>query len=369
MNSPIESIVTTPKRTWFYFAFNSANFARTTLSKSLCALLLLMVPTYSSARNDDQLDALSALWERQQSEITTAYLKYRRFFRGDVKQLSIEEVEEFIQNANIGSDLENMAVLIDNVMSAPLQTRPPWSIKESFFQGARIREQYADGANLTRVFDGEAELNHDVKNNNIQVYQPGGSRLHISSLHEFRFVPQPDRSLYETDGDVGPSIELRWGPSGIIADRETGIIRQAILRTERGETYKRMTQDCLVTYPGGIVFPSLVIKETYNRGRLDVLELTWIEEARFNEDHPDGTFRLGAPAGSNVLDERQPDRIGSFKVSTPLADVKHEVDARIAPPPGFLARNLRAIALIVLVAIGCAFAWMVVLLRSRSART
>jgi hypothetical protein len=87
-----------------------------------------------------------------------------------------------------------------------------------------------------------------------------------------------------------------------------------------------VTQDCFVTYPGGIIFPSLAVQARYGAGEtLNWISLSWVEEASFNTDLASDTFALAVPEQTKVFDERDQAQPRSMTVGKPSSDVVQSV--------------------------------------------
>lgn len=295
---------------------------------------------------EDVVKELNAKWERQRSEIKTAYIRYGRISNGGdgVEPRTPEEVGEILNRVDLGARPDDLRLIIaelvkplDPEMRRKSPGTDPWSVLEFHGEGLKTRvdrpsiHDYTDAD----VFDGENLLSTRFVNNQISLHLPGQTSLHYTTLAEFRLVPNTrwgaKSFLGRGDGEV--FFQLRGGNIGpeMIVDEATGLVLRRTVLLDGGAVYRDYWQFGSVDYGSGIVFPSLIIRTTYKSGILDNVGVFLILEARFNEELPADVFAVAVPSGTNIFDYRLGGERPRFgKAPEDLEDVVAYVDERVA---------------------------------------
>ena len=137
-----------------------------------------------------------------------------------------------------------------------------WDVLESYFEGSKVKESLlrTDGGDA-HVFDGKQTVIYSGINRHVTICAPGAARVHVSRLKEFRWVPEPDRSLYVVSGRTPDGLGIRLGTDNVTVD-EAGLVKSLEIHDANGRLVKEIMQRLFVTYPGGITFPSLALEAT-----------------------------------------------------------------------------------------------------------
>jgi len=300
---------------------------------SLSVTSSLFFSAAACAQGDNQIQALASTWSAQQSEIATGYFKYRLFRTGgDLAPLSCKQLRHLVESVNLAAHPDQLKTVIDGAQKTPIKAEPPWSVFESFFEGQKVRENDKSGASSIQVYDGDEKIEYDMLNKHVTLLSPGISKRYVKSLREFRFVPNPSPESYSIQ-DRGPSlISLRQGSSTLVVDGSTGAVHRYTASSADGKVTREISQSNFVTYPGGIIFPSLRIESTYDGSEtLQWISISWIEEARFNTDLPKETFALSLPANTKILDERDSEHVRTFRTNEQISDVVAYIRSQIQP--------------------------------------
>lgn len=244
---------------------------------------------------------ISWKWKAQQYMIGAAHIKYRHLFTGasDLAALPREKVNEILASADLENHPENFVAAAKQL----LKPRDDWTKltepTEFYCLGPKTKEINSQSV---RVFDGELDLDYDIANNRIRGAIGYSSRTARTVASDFRIREpselQPTRSEATSDG----RLLLRWDATRfwteLVADPATGFIRRE--SSSQGKSVSDAFQYAPKKYPGGILFPTLLLRATYVEGILEMLELRMIESAQFNEPQDKNTFILPAKRGMYV---------------------------------------------------------------------
>ena len=280
--------------------------------------LLVQFANESTVAKPDPWTQLQMRWLRQGDEIGSAHIKYRAFRTGDhsLAPLSQARVNEILAAADLDRHPENFADAVRKVMSVETRERPvadkPWAQGEFFTLGLRTRDELADF--FIRVYDGEWDFAYSVRNNQINVHRADESHMARTTVRDFRLTPpQFSRTKPEIKQLAGGDVEVSSGADNrstvSVANPATGFIRrssyliksEALEQASKFESARDYFQFGAKTYPGRIVFPSLIVKTGYVNDRLTSLEMIMIESAEFNDSMQKKDLELAAPAKTHVF--------------------------------------------------------------------
>ncbi len=299
-----------------------------TLGLAFVSALAACASSGSCVRADDELKTLIPLWKAHETEVSTAYLKYKRMRYSGLFPLSSADLDKLLAGVCPEDSSEPaMRKLAKGLLVKPNEVPQPWTECESWFEGTKVKEREGGGAGFTQVYDGKREIVYDPRNKQVNLMSPGASRQYLPPLSSFRSVPPAD-DLYRVQGRSGGRIDVfREGKPGkldvsLATDASSGIVRRRTFRDKSGKVVKEIWQDGLITYPGGVVFPSRVADANYNAsGGLTFIIITILEEARFNFDLPADTFSVGTTGGVTLFDQRDSKKTYTQRVVDPVSDV------------------------------------------------
>ncbi|MBN1908520.1 MAG: hypothetical protein JW818_02165 [Pirellulales bacterium] len=290
------------------------------LFSALCCISSLVDgQVVAQVTDKDLIKALEATWEAQRSEIVTACIRYRSVSSGSsgVQPFTPQQVREIVEPlAEQPDDLKSVVLKLHRSerrkQLAVLEV--PWSIKEFYAEDLKTREDWhATSGTNTQVFDGEQVVITRPANGQVDLHAAGQSRLARTKIGEFRFIPKIHGGREVVDGRDG-QIVLRTTPRGkanrhlieeLVIDEATALVKRKSIHDDKGQIKDEILQYGFVTHPGGIVFPTIIVKTKYRDGSLDHLVICMIEDARFNGDLPADVFAVSVPAGTNVWDRRR----------------------------------------------------------------
>lgn len=293
---------------------------------------------WTVAEGTEPTDTLVSIWEGQRSEIINAHIKCRmvRVGKDHLVPLSRRQVHEALAKTDPKDPARIFRTLLERTLKAPSKSERPGTAVEYYYEGTRYKELLSSGA--CHVFNGELEAIFDNANGHAMVYNPGGSGQGVRYLRDFRMIPDP-KAKKDFIGRTGDRVELKAGRNPLIVDGTTGVVYRYSHLDNKGQVSEETIQDCYVTYPGGIVFPSLSVDAMYDgNGTLALLTAAWVDAAEFNRDLPKDAFTFPVPGNIVVFDKRLPDRLQSYRTRTVSPDlfevVKQVFDARGAPGLG-----------------------------------
>jgi hypothetical protein len=287
-------------------------------------------------RKPSEANQLASRWWRQPREVGSAHIKYRlrRSGPGSYLPLKPEEVQKFLDEADLEKHPENFAAVLRKVLT-PERQKQLWSEGEFYSLGLKTRDR--TGTNFDRAYDSEFDLKR--MSEQIDVVRGEGSTWHRATITDFRLEnPITDMSLFEQEAQPPDQLLLRRDADGrrfeVLADWATGFVRRVSFVS--GTSISQRLQFAPQRYPGGIVFPTLKMEISYRDNELDRLDVTYIDHAEFNEPLPSDAFQLAAAQDARViLHEGSNQRNGKFvrlpKAVPDLAAYLRELDSTPRP--------------------------------------
>lgn len=229
---------------------------------------------------------------------------------------------------------DDLKRIINGLRPTRKAVESPWMQTESYFEGSKARETYLDKEHSYQIFDGKKTIYYDGSNKQANILGESARTRFLAKLREFRAVPDPDARGYRVIKHVGEVIGITGSNEHFTTNFDvqtaTGMIKRSIVQTKDGLITGEIFQDGFVTYPGGIVFPTLSAKAKFVGGALSMIRITVLEEAQFNVPLPADAFEAEVPQGVNVFDQRGKD-ITTFKTAAPLGDLAVAANERLQP--------------------------------------
>lgn len=283
------------------------------------------------------VEELVQLWETQRSEIVSAAITYRVFNDSDIfAPLSADQAETLFGAYDLADRPDDLKVMVNRLLAnPPFRTEQPWAIHDFLYEGSRTRHE---GESTVDVFDAEARIEVDRGNEVVKLQRPGVSPTYPLSLDDFRIIP--------SERVTAKAIRLRRRESGrlvlgVLLDSEgwdadvdpivlevdagTGLVQREVVYRQDGQVYRQRIQYGFRTYPGDIVFPTVVLEARYWNRSLGGLKVSIVEEARFNEPLQADAFAVAVTGGTAIFDERGDER-RVFHAPSATHDVKELVD-------------------------------------------
>jgi hypothetical protein len=261
------------------------------------------------ASAEDPLEGLNNIWKAQRSEIVSAKIRCRMVRTSDVKPLTVEELEKSIEGVNLAAKPDDLRVVLGKLLSKPVDGQAVlWGVREMIYDGAKSKEVPVSGGGATLATDGQHVVERTDYNKRVYVSIPGVPRQHMTSLSEFRFVPD-ERLRLKLAGNVAGRLKLEQetenGRTVLLVDRDSGAVHECISYMANGHPARCLLQSQFAVYPGGATFPLLVVDGAFGMGgKLRWMSLTAIEDAEFNVQVPEGAFKVAVPPGTVMVDQR-----------------------------------------------------------------
>ena len=258
-------------------------------------------------------ESFAAQWKQQQTEIRTAFVRYRSFRLPGFLSAGLcrEDVNEILDAADFSSHPRGLDRLIDVARlpeSVPRNGFDParfWQTKEFYLDGRKTREQTFRGDDVVNVqlFNGDYFQSWDDRAGQVTVSMLEKSHIRRDSLSDFRYLPSsmpaPDAPGSRSHGLV--TFNLGQDGSRLVVEDKTALVRGLVAASESGELIWELQQQGTHTAGDNINFSRIKVDTTYHHGKLHSLTIYVIESVRFNEEVPAEMFRLSVPTGTRVV--------------------------------------------------------------------
>jgi hypothetical protein len=304
-------------------------------SVAFLLVLFLCVNELPGAEQEGSvLESLRLQWRTQKTEIFNARIRYRLFQRSGLLPLSPSQVKDIIADSiRIADKAQLFDAIVEKVVGMKLN--PSFTMFESCFDSGKLKFVPLDNSGMGQILDGKNKIVYQPANKQVILTTPAPSRVASRKLQDFRDVPVPDQEYLVTNRDGMGRLHLRQGSSALLVDEATGVVYRHTRSSKNGDIKGDVFQEFYVTYPNGIIFPSLSISVIYTSSKtLYWISMSLIEEADFNVELPRDSFSLATPAGTTIIDKRVVGRAEVFSNLPATTDVVELADARIGTTPG-----------------------------------
>lgn len=319
------------------FTPSIAYLVRIILFVALITLLLgLILPceAWTESPKDKVTQRIEKQWAGFASAISTSHLRCRVVRKTPDRQVSRQEVEIALAKHPITQSADVVYALSDELHLGIERDKPPWSNLEIWTKGKQTRqEETYDGHPVNVIIDnGSEELYLKPLSHQVQVYPRGRCRMRIYTPFAFLIVPViKSTTSIEVLSQPAPNI-LAVQLNGQIyhADSASGFIT-GVIKGNGGRLREEYQAIDIVTFQDNITFPRCVMQIAYLDNLLSTFDLTFIEDAHFNESVPDERFLLAIDAPTNAFDYRK--NISSSKFLGQISsttNVVAEINKRIA---------------------------------------
>lgn len=280
----------------------------------------------------DDIEELKAMWKSQKTEIAAAHIKYRLFQWGasGLLPLGADQVKKIVRSKDLAARPDDMRIIVNKLLQQPHPSPTPWTVNDFYYEGAKSKNARHGSISEVQLLTGKEQVEYSHVNSSAMIFTGGGSRRHMRSIREFREIPNPE-AKYEIEEKNANLWFLRSDSVLLVIDPSTGILHERDYYVN-GKIIKQDIQMSFLSYPSGIVFPSLSARVTYDsNGILYAISLSWVEDAEFNIELPSDTFSVGIPGKTNVFDNRTPSHVRTFPLAGPTDDVVKMADTREQP--------------------------------------
>lgn len=290
-----------------------------------------------SQGNEQELDRLWAIWKSRQDEIQTAHVQFKYLIHScRPNQPTVEQVDSLLTDipAAIQQDgFEGIQRVVHAFLQLAKIPKPEqWYDVDLYVDGQRLRNRmrYIGTDELSRdvAFDGERSVHYWANNEQADVVV-GQPKFAVITLASLRHVPHEMQTPYLRLTELHPPLAT------IVATSETTTSqRESIVSIDTGAVIESRTsldrkpRKSIIylehrEYPGGILFPSVIVSCEFTSDHVRVLEAFYVEDATFNTGLAPDAFTIPAPAGVTVLDHSDPtsERPRGKTINAPSADL------------------------------------------------
>jgi hypothetical protein len=258
------------------------------------------------------------MWRGQESEIVTAHYKITlyRYGKSPSTGLTRSQLVPILDSVERVGIAQAMADLRGRFSPAATGVGELWNVPiEIHEDGVRIRNLWHQivpkhGADRElRVFNGKDEIEHSPFNHQVSIFA-GKTSIQMLRTANLRVRPpfdlEPGGEPPDVVGRSQGTITLKQGLITLVADEQTGFVRQLALGNNKLPIVQEIRQYDPRTYPGRIILPSVTVSVRYTAGeRIYLVSVYHVNEANLNVEIPPEMFVVGVPGKTNVVDFRQ----------------------------------------------------------------
>jgi hypothetical protein len=285
---------------------------------------MLASPAFAEPTDRDQLEQQANEFEqanaRFREAVTSATIGfYKTLSPGPFKPTAdFERCVDLIDKHDLVGRPDSLRDLLNEIydLNKPVQT--PWSEMELhqrvdddgavFLRESRRQPGAEPDVN---VLTPEISLRWREANSQLDVDKPEDNNVHVTSLTDFwpppRFMEAIRNAVDVETIDFDGRKAIRYTDStrsrSITVDIESGLpLADEIKRRQSAQLRRWLGWS---KSPAGVWFPRAVIELRFQNGKLNRAEFLIVREAKFNIPLASNVFKLGAPAGSVIVDNRQ----------------------------------------------------------------
>jgi hypothetical protein len=268
---------------------------------------------------------LQQKWKEQRTEIKTADIRLRLYRSGDVAKqaLSRDQVNTILDEVDLVSTPERLADLVEKLTGK--RRDPAWGVLRIKIDGENMREDNLSGGDAQIVFN-NTKIIFDPANRQVILSSPGAPKRGQLQVADLRLVPSlPKDAKVDAGNDeisvVSKRLEYR-------IDKTTGLMKRRLDRDADGNLVREIVQLGETSDPNGILFPTVKVEASYNKGQCRSINISIIEEMEFNKQLPENAFALAVGPGAVVIDERVDNNIKTHRFRNAESDVLEFLNKR-----------------------------------------
>jgi beta-lactamase regulating signal transducer with metallopeptidase domain len=273
----------------------------------------------------------------------TAHVKYRmtRFPSHFKPGMTPARCREILQKYDLLKQPDDLRRVVAEMYDDTTQFGDrPWSEAELFVDGAKVREsgvESDEGKIRTHITDETLSLQWSAGNAQINIEPIRDSHLAQTTLSDFReiapFFNERAQIRRENGQFLMTSGESKQGLiREVVADEVTGFMMRDSMHHRDGQTTFETIWQGWQTSRSGIPFPRLVIRLNFREGIAERAQFLIVHSAEFNISLAPSLFKMGAPAGSVIVDLRMGERSG-WSVNYDVIDVTSAEQVKEATRP------------------------------------
>jgi hypothetical protein len=189
----------------------------------------------------------------------------------DVNPITLNEFDKATVGADLAGKKDELIHVTTAIFKAKTNRSPPWAVKEIVYNAGKTKDAFLSGGRTTQMTDGKAVVERTDYNKRIQVSHPGLQNEHMVSLDEFRYIPAETATFRLVGRQSGVTeLEKDGGVKSLVrVDEGTGVVLRHVMVGGDGVPIRCVIQYNVVTYPGGVAFPTLAVSGMFGPdGRL-----------------------------------------------------------------------------------------------------
>lgn len=263
--------------------------------------------------------------------IKTAHIRFRTSrSAGPYKQgLTPERCRELQGRYDLEEHPDQLGELISELLEGDRPRPRPWTDGELHVAGRKVREsmQYLDRAPDVQITDGEIALRWDEANSQLNIDPAGASHRYQMGLRDFwRPFRAPGVDNIERTVRAGGVLTLFFGGLAgwrheIAVDEATGFLLRRNSHNAKAGTLEHENWLGWRAGADDIAHPTVIVRLDYRGNQLSQTSFLVVEKMQLNVPIPDSVFRMGAPAGSVIIDSRPDAVIGGGGINHDVFDV------------------------------------------------
>jgi hypothetical protein len=291
----------------------------------LCVLLTMIAsPAFAKPTDRDKLEQQAIEFEQANVRLSDAVKSatisfYKTLSPGPFKPTAtFQRCVELIDKHDLVGRPDSLRDLLNEIYDLDKPVQTPWSEMELHQRvdddgGVFLREtrHRPDAEPDVHVLTPEISLRWREANSQLDVDKPEDTNIRVASLSDFWPPPRLIGAI-RTATDVEPRDfdgrkVLRYmdatGARSITIDTESGLLLADEIN--RGQSARLRRWLGWSKSPAGVWFPRVVIELRFQNAKLNLAEFLIVREAKFNVSLAPNVFKLGAPAGSVIVDNRE----------------------------------------------------------------
>lgn len=286
--------------------------------------------------------SLRAVWQRQQSDITSAKIKLR-LLHASVTESTLPpgiprgQLRSFLQRADLAASEDSLQELIAFCL-VDIKAVTRSRMEHELLIAVNHRREKA-GKTLT-VVDGAQNIYSRIGTlRPKEVHQidlfPLGQGVQPLDLNALRVVLWPKMASGVLDGSIKANavpehqelisltLEADNKAASIeyIVDRSSGTCLEQITRDGKKTVLSEVVQGGCTRNEKGVVFPKYSLHLFYDHDRLVKFVLFYVLSADVNQPVPDDAFKVRADVDDVIVDHRPGSSPIPWRVSAPVEDV------------------------------------------------
>lgn len=292
----------------------------------------------SNPGDTDLLQKLRAQWDHQRASVQSAVIEYRYVHRLATPNTSHEDVLRLLGNVDlVGSD-EACRSLIGALDSTLLGQVDCWGSNVFTFdnENGRVDSTYRDKTTSHVVANGSDVYRIPATADGayqVDIIDRDSSTHGMSKITDFNKIPRP--AFIENAKIVAREVRFAAGRvtiknamEEVTVNENSGFVYEYRLGLPSMRQFQEIFQYAPTSYPGDVLFPSIILSTKYRNGKLSKFSMLMIDKVSINPEISDDTFTVSANPNDIYVDRRNQEKI--------VKDLNRPVENVVNLPPEIL---------------------------------